>query len=42
MDALTSWAAIGATALVTFTVIAETRGWLNTPTPQTTDTADKD
>lgn len=42
MDALTSWAAIAALLLVTFTVIAEAHGWLNQPTPQTTNDAHKD
>ena len=37
MDPITSWAAIAAGLLVTFTVIAETRGWLNDPTPQPHD-----
>lgn len=41
MDALTSWAVIAAFLLVTFTVIAESRGWLDTPTTQTHDD-DKD
>ena len=40
MDPITSWAAIAGGLLVTFTVIAEARGWLNDPAPQQHDDTD--
>lgn len=37
MDPLQTWAALAAVLLVTFTVIAELHGWLNTHTDDDKD-----